>query len=452
MADPSCGCAGFNRSELLRRGLAAPGAGLPAVEPGMPTPAGTGMSRRSLVLRGAGLALAVYGADRVLPQAFDEGIARAAGFPDGRVLVSIFMAGGADGLNIVAPTENADYRRLRPGLGLTSEATLAMSGADGLRWHPSMAGIKALHDAGKVLVAPAIGYDSPNQSHFTSRHFWEVGQLSTSATTGWLGRYLDRHGELNNPIQGLSLDGTLSPALATARVAVAATSSPTSYAFDSPGVWDSRIKTPMLDALGTLGAAASADPILAQARQAQANAAGLRSQLAQTPKTGGGTYPSGAFAKRLQNLARMLGVGLPLRCVTLSAAGGYDTHANQAGALQSNLRQTADGIKAFQDDLEARGLADRVLIHLWSEFGRRPQENDSGTDHGAAGVSFVIGTRASGGMLGEHPGLATLDRDGNLRATSDFRDVYRALLEQWLGADSAAIIPGRGGPIPALVR
>jgi uncharacterized protein (DUF1501 family) len=447
-----CGCSGFTRSEMLRRGLAAPGAGLPAIEPGMPLPAGTGLSRRSLMLRGAGLALAVYGADKIAPFAFDEGIAEAATLPDQPVLISIFMSGGADGLNILAPTENADYQRLRPGLKLSSASTLECSGHPDLRWHPAMAGIKALHDAGKVAVAPAIGYDSPNQSHFTSRHFWEVGKLSTTTTTGWLGRYLDEYGQANNPIQGLSLDGTLSPALATSRVAVAAASSPTAYTFESPGVWDNRLKASMLDAFGALGTGPATDPIIAQARQVQSNAAGLRSQLALTPKTGGPAYPNNSFAKKLQNVARMLSVGLPMRAVTLSAAGGYDTHSSQAGSLTSNLQATSDGIAAFQADLEARGLGDRVLIHLWSEFGRRPQENDSGTDHGAAGMSFVIGTRANGGFVGEHPGLATLDRDGNLRNTSDFRDLYRALLEQWLGADSAAIIPGRSGALPVLVK
>ncbi|MFL5843186.1 MAG: DUF1501 domain-containing protein [Solirubrobacteraceae bacterium] len=448
----SSGCSGFTRSEMIRRGLAAPGAGLPSIEPGMPLPAGTGLSRRSLMLRGAGLALAVYGADKLVPGAFEEGIAEAAAAPDAPVLISIFMSGGADGLNILAPTEGAAYQRLRPNIRLSSASTLAVAGSDEVRWHPAMAGIKALHDAGKVVVAPAIGYDSPNQSHFTSRHFWEVGKLDTNGATGWLGRYLDAYGQVNNPIQGLSLDGTLSPTLATANVAVAATSSPTSYTFDSPGVWNAGVKDGMLGAFGALGSAPAHDPIMAQARQAQANAAGLRSQLAQTPKTGGGAYPNTGFAKKLQNVARMLRVGLPMRCVTLGAPGGYDTHSNQAGSLQTGLQQTSDGIAAFQADLEASGLADRVLIHLWSEFGRRPQENDLGTDHGAAGVSFVIGSRANGGFLGEHPGLTSLDAQGNLRNTSDFRDLYRALLEQWLGADSAAIIPGRSGAVPVLVR
>ncbi|MCW2967113.1 MAG: hypothetical protein JWM71_885 [Solirubrobacteraceae bacterium] len=447
------GCNGFTRSEMLRRGLAAPGAGLPEIEPGMPMPAGTGMSRRSLVLRGAGMALAVYGAGKLVPGAFEEGIAEAAGAPAQPVLVSIFMAGGVDGLNVLAPTEDATYQKLRPTIGLTSASTLPVSGNSALRWNSAAASLKTLHDAGKVAIAPAIGYDHPDQSHFTSRHFWEVGQLSTSASTGWMGRYLDLHGLAANPIQGLSLDSTLSPALATANVAVAAAASPTSYTFISPGVNNAMANGPMMTTFGALGQLASADPITAQARQAQANAAQLRTQLAQTPTTGGATYPSTSFAKKLQNLGRMLGVGLPMRCVTLSAAGSYDTHSGEAGALQSGLQQTCDGIAAFQADLEARGLADRVIVHLWSEFGRRPEENgSSGTDHGAGGVSFVIGKRVAAPFIGEHPGLGTLDSQDNLRSTSDFRDLYRAMLEQWMGVDSAPIIPGSAGTIPTLIN
>jgi len=48
-----------------------------------------------------------------------------------------------------------------------------------------------------------------------------------------------------------------------------------------------------------------------------------------------------------------------------------------------------------------------VLTQLWSEFGRRPKENGSGTDHGAGGVAFLIGTRAAGKMVGEFPALAS---------------------------------------------
>ena len=154
------------------------------------------------------------------------------------------------------------------------------------------------------------------------------------------------------------------------------------------------------------------------------------------------SYPSGDLATRFAALGAMLAAGLPIRCVAVQGGGSYDTHSDQASTLTTNLGKTLDAVVAFQRDLEARGLADRVLIQLWSEFGRRPKENGTGTDHGAAGCAFLIGTKAKGTMVGEFPGLATLDAQSNLRATSDFRTMYCSLLEQWMGVDAAQVIPG----------
>ena len=422
--------------------------GLPAVEAGMPTPAGTGLSRRSFLLKSAGMALSVYGAGSlVAPELFEEGIAMAADGDPHTVLVSIFLSGGIDGLSVLAPHQDSRYLSLRPTLKVSGGQTFSEDPR--LMWHPSAAPLASLHAAGKVSVMPAMGYTSPNQSHFTSRHFWETGTLDVGARTGWLGRWLDVVGDPNNAIQGLSLESELSPTLATSRVAVAATSAPSDYRFDSPGVWDARSKAAMLDSFGRLGTLPSSNPILGQARQAQANAAILRSQLGALPSgTTTVTYPtSNSLATRLKSLGTMLGAGLPIRAVTLNGIGGYDTHSDQAASFTRNLKATTDAIAAFQADLEARGLADRVLVHLWSEFGRRPEENGStGTDHGAAGVGFLIGSRAAGTMIGEHPGLASLDGHGNLKATSDFRSLYASLIDDWLGgADVADVLPSASG-------
>jgi uncharacterized protein (DUF1501 family) len=288
-----------------------------------------------------------------------------------------------------------------------------------------------------------------------------VGALDASANRGWLGRYLDAYGDPGNPLQGLALDASLAPALATARVPVAAISKPSDYSF--PAQWvGNPISGSLMDAMGRLGAIAPTSDAMAQARGAVGQADGVRRSVSSFVTADGSpgftspvTYPTagGDVPKRLAALAAMLAAGLPIRCVAVDGVGGYDTHANQAGTLNTNLQQTVDALLAFQRDLEARGLADRVLIQLWSEFGRRPRENGPGTDHGAAGCAFVIGTRAKGTMVGEYPGLATLDPQGNLRATSDFRGMYCALLEQWLGADAAQVIPGAASfTRPQLVR
>jgi uncharacterized protein (DUF1501 family) len=193
----------------------------------------------------------------------------------------------------------------------------------------------------------------------------------------------------------------------------------------------------------------SGDAAVAQAAQAAAFAGGVRDALAPLGADGkpaytpAAAYPqsSEAFPKRLAGFAAMLAAGLPIRAASISAPGAYDTHANQASTLPKNLKLTFDSLLAFQRDLEARGLADRVLTLVWSEFGRRAAENGSGTDHGAAGCGFLIGTRAAGRMVGEFPGLSSLDKDGNLRATADYRGVYGALCGDWFGVDPLAILP-----------
>jgi uncharacterized protein (DUF1501 family) len=441
-------CRDYARTAQLR---AAAGAGLPPVEPGMPAPAGTGLSRRSFLLRSVGLALSVYGAGRLAPLAAEEAVAQ--GPAGGRVIVQVFLEGGIDSVTFLAPTEDPTYLRLRPKLaraGGTGSGT-AFSEDPRLRWHPSAAAIAALHAEGKVSVMPAVGYEHPDQSHFVSRHFYEVGALDPRLATGWLGRYLDRVGAPDNPLQGLALDASLAPALASARVPVAAVDSPTSYDFWARDVWG-EIDALMLDATARIGAAhARGEPAMAQVAGAAMHTGALRAQLAPlraTDERPGFTspvaYPTSEesdFPERLAALAAMLGAGLPLRCVAITAPGDYDTHANQVESFGEPLRLTCESLAAFQRDLEARGLADRVLIHVWSEFGRRAEENSEGTDHGAAGLGLVIGTRAAGRMIGEFPGLDVLDEHGNLRATSDFRGVYAGLLEQWLGTEAAGIVP-----------
>jgi len=444
MTKPCNHCDGLSRSRLLHKALAEAGRGLPSIEPGMPLPAGTGLSRRRFLVGSLGAAVAVYGGSRLGLGALEEGIAAAAAGPAAPILVSVFLEGGADGLSVLSPQGDPLYRKLRPKLAFSGGTPLAED--DRLFWHPALGGLQQLYAEKKVTVLPAVGYTHADQSHFTSRHYWEVGATAASLRTGWLGRYLDRVGTRNNPLQGLSLDDTLAPALATAKVPVASISSPDEYNFYSTRVWGD-VEQRMLEAIGLMGHQ-PADAGLRTAGTVALQVDRLRRQLIPFQSQSGRpsvAYPQSddPFPKRLAALAAMLAAGLPLHCIALTAPGEYDTHADEPTALAQGLQLTSDSLLAFQRDLEARGLANRVLIHIWSEFGRRAAENgDSGTDHGAAGVGFLVGTRVAGKMVGEFPGLQRgLDRDGNVSATSDFRGIYSALLEQWLGVDARAVIP-----------
>ncbi|MHB8241641.1 MAG: DUF1501 domain-containing protein, partial [Solirubrobacteraceae bacterium] len=428
----SCSCNDFTRSQLLRASVARAGHGLPAIEPGMPLPAGSGLDRRAFLLRSAGAFLSVYGASALSPRHFEEGIAAAAAAtpPNQPVIVSIFMEGGWDALSVLAPVREARYHELRPGLARSEGEGVMFTEDENLMWHPQAAGLAQLHSEGKVAVFPAIGYDPPDESHFTSRHYWEVGELNAQTRSGWMGRYLDIAGDPGNPLQGLSLDYSLAPALATTKVPVAAVSSPTNYDFWAYGLGEP-LASPALDAFGALGALSAPSPAFAQARTAALDTDIIRNQIAPFGEHEGKpgftspvSYPAGGgeFAKRLAALAAMIAdEALPIKCVSLTAVGSYDTHSDESETLATNLGETVESVLAFQRDLEARNLDKRVVIQLWSEFGRRPQENGSGTDHGAAGVAFLIGSRVKGEMVGEFPGLGKLDPNENLVNTSDFR-------------------------------
>ena len=436
----------------------------------MPTPAGTGLSRRGFLLASAGLALSVYGAGRLLDPSSVRGRHRAARPKptDAPVLVSVYLQGGIDSMSVLYPAGDPLYSAVpRRRSRCPPSAGPVFTEDPRSDWHPLAAPLAQLHGEGKVSVMPAVGYSDPNQSHFTSRHFWEVGATQADLLTGWMGRYLDLVGTADNPLQGLCLDDSLQPALATARMPVATIDPPSSYSFYASGVWGppQTIMYDGFDALGRVGvrlrrprhgpvrpggadvehAAPPAAALPAAIRRSHARAArrlpGSSASERRVPRAHGGDRPAA-------------GAGLPLRCVSVSTESVFDTHENQTAALDTGLDEAAQTLYAFQRDLEARGLADRVLTLVWSEFGRRPQENASGgTDHGAAGCAFVMGTRAAGTMIGEWPGLATgLDALGNLRATADFRGLYCSLLEQWLGHEAAPIIPGAAslGRVPVV--
>ena len=433
-------CSNYTRSNFLRSAAAKAGSGLPGIEPGMPVPAGTGLTRRGFIAGAAGLALAVYAAGKTPLPLFEDGIAEAA--QSDRILVSIFLDGGADTLSLLAPVGHSRYHDLRPVLALDESEGTPFSEDPSLHWHPSAAAIAQLHSEGKVTVFPAVGYDGANQSHFTSRHFWEVGELETDTRTGWMGRYIDLAGSDNNPLQGLSLSNTLAPALATHDKPVAAVEGVTDYDLWS---WtDAPVSDEMFKSFKRMGSMKSESPALRDSRKAIRATNIIRESLEsfgdfESPVT----YPDARLGQQLSGLAALLGAGMPLHCVSVSADGAYDTHSDQKQEFDGAVKATSDSILAFQRDLEARGLQDRVLMQVWSEFGRRPEENGSaGTDHGAAGVAMIIGSKARGQMVGEFPGLVNLDEDDNLRHTSDFRAMYCSLLEDWFGHDAAPIIPG----------
>ena len=418
----------------------------------------TGTTRRQILARGLGAGLAIYASRAMsIADVFGAASASAAAAPDAPVLVSVFLPGGCDLRDSFVPLgQYGRYADLRPRLKQKSPAEL---GGTGLGLHPSLAsglngGVKGLFEQGKIGLLPGIDYANPNLSHFHSRHFWETGLVTQSAATGWLGRTLDRTGSPDNPLQGISLSSTLSPLLRSAGAPVAAVNSPNSAQFWIPGTWG-RSQEIAMAAWTEMSERQTDRP----GERAATTAARLAKQVADRlapyrhndgepdPLAPPVEYPkNNDLGERLSQLAGLLSQPLGIRVAAVEADGEFDTHDSQPGDLAEGLKDASEALAAFQADLEARGLADRVLTFVWSEFGRRPRENESsGTDHGAGGVAWVQGTRARAGVLTDYPDLARLDRQDNLAVTVDFRRVYCSLLEQWLGTDAGAVIPNAAG-------
>jgi uncharacterized protein (DUF1501 family) len=405
----------------------------------------SGVTRRRLLAGAGGLAIACAAMPRLGARGlFEAAAARAADDPNGRILVSVYLDGGNDGLNTLVPIADPRYPVLRSRIGIAPSATLPIAGQP-FGWHPSLAGLKELYDAGKVAVLPAVDYANPDQSHFNSQIFWRTGVAGpTRDRSGWLGRTIDAIGSSDNPLQAISIGWDLDPTLLSRRAPVATVFDPGSFGFGIPGVWsDDAALAPYRGA--TYGART---PAHKAAQRAYRGAINVFDRLAPLRAEGDNVpappiaYPNEELGRGLRNLARMLGAGFGTRLATVRQ-GGYDTHDAQPGDHAQQLKTLGDSLKAWQADLDARGLSNRVLTLVWSEFGRRAEDNDSlGTDHGAGGCVLLVGNHAAGGIRSEFPGLSRLDDDGNLLVTTEFRTLYATLLESWLGVPAGRILPG----------
>jgi uncharacterized protein (DUF1501 family) len=438
-----------------------------------------GVSRRHFLGWGAGAGLSLYAA-RALPlQHWMEGAEEAhAQDPNARILVSVFLPGGLDLLDSF--TDMGQYPAYSEARG---EAARSVSGdvfpGTTISPHPSLAvgqdgGLRQLYWNGRLGLLPGIDYANPDLSHFHSRRFWETGIISAQQTTGWLGRWLDRHGSAGNPFQGITAGARLSPTLLTEAAPVSSIESARRAELLLTGATERQREKIMLayDQLSRprVSDGASRVAVRASARYAKEIADKLR-PLANAgpgaPSAGGdvdvvtdanGTltgYPPGSgLGASLKQLAFLLAQPFGTRIATVDARADFDTHANQGDRLERGLADVSAALSAFQYDLEARGLGDRVLTFVWTEFGRRVAGNRSaGTDHGAGGIGWVMGTRAAPGLRTEYPSLTQLDRQDNLKVTIDFRSVYASLIEQWLGTPAAEVIPDAGAfPRVALVK
>ncbi|MDQ7903122.1 DUF1501 domain-containing protein [Phytohabitans sp. ZYX-F-186] len=365
-------------------------------------------------------------------------------------LVIVTLYGGNDGLNTVIPYGDQRYYAARPELAYQPEKVLRLDGALGL--NPMMPGLKRLWDEKRLAIALGVGYPKPDRSHFRSMDIWQSASPSGPVETGWVGRWLD--GTNAAPEAAVSFESVLPPLLAGETRTGACVSTGGLRLPDG-------LTTDMLAQLGrsqpeespaqARAAAAYADLIkvdqLVKHAEQTASTPGLEDVM-ELPATG--TGGSSTLAAELSLIAKCIEVGVPTQVYSVSL-GGFDTHAEERAGHERLLRQLDQALSGFATRMARTEAGQRVMVVVYSEFGRRVRANASdGTDHGTAGPVFVLGPSVAGGFYGEQPSLSDLD-DGDLKATMDFRDIFGTALAAVLDAEPARYLHGYEAEILPLI-
>jgi uncharacterized protein (DUF1501 family) len=371
---------------------------------------------------------------------------------NGRVLVVVQLDGGNDGLNTVVPHGDDAYRKRRSHLRLERELHRL---DERVALHPSLGGFARLLQEQQLAVVQSVGYPNPNRSHFESMAIWQTARLRPGGEMpGWLAQALDRQtAGRDAPALHVS-ELPLPQALYGGRRPMSALASLEQFRrrVGVPETAGARAQRAALDAVigEERGQPGSLLNFIQQSAAISYASSDRLEGVVRRPASAA-RYPQNyGLAQRLQLIARLIRAGLSTS-IYYTHLAGFDTHANQLGTHANLLRELGDSLKAFLDDLKQAGEAQRVLVLVFSEFGRRLEENASGgTDHGTAAPVFLLGPGVRPGLHGPHPNLHDLDATGDPKHAIDFRRVYATLLDGWLGCPSAAVLGATFEHLPIL--
>jgi uncharacterized protein (DUF1501 family) len=353
-----------------------------------------------------------------------------------RILVVVNLFGGNDQLNTLVPFRNELYYRKRPNIAIKREEVLDL-GARGekLGLHPQLRPLMSLWDNGELALLPQVGYPNPNRSHFISTSIWHTADPTRKEPRGWLGRWGDLQ---DDPFCDTFLGGATPQALQGELHTAAAISGIEAFSLRLPRAFEEEFDRELKRLRsGTLE----------EVRRAMLSLRGALDKVGRLREVKNkATYPDNAFGKSMADVARMIAGGLG-SSVYYTTLGGWDTHAAQPPRQAELLGYLAQTLAAFRQDLRAIGRDKDVMVMVFSEFGRRVEENASyGTDHGKGGLMLVLGGAIKGGLYGGEPDLEDLD-EGDLKYRTDFRNVYASALS-WIEADAHTVLMGDFKPLP----
>ena len=360
------------------------------------------------------------------------------------VFVVVQLSGGNDFMNTLVPNSNPAYYDNRKFLNIAEEDVLPLDGT--LGWHPEMAPFKELYDKGMVSVVQGIGYPDSNRSHFRGMDIWHTCAPDEVSTIGWLGNVieqLDPRGE--NPLTGVNFGVGLPRAMSKAGDPVTSVSNLDEYGLMS-GISAQQQRVQALQIFKDMyGQAVGSGPVMDYLSRTGMDVLSGADLIKVAPQQYESTveYSDNPIAKSLRDVARVHTANLGTR-IFYTQQGGYDTHANQLPTQPGLFRDLSRAVNDFFADLEEHDADENVVMLIFSEFGRRINDNGSGTDHGSGGGAYLVGKPMAGGLYSEYPSLERdkWEKGEDLAHTIDFRGIYGTVIEQWLGLEAAPIVYG----------
>jgi uncharacterized protein (DUF1501 family) len=390
-------------------------------------------------------------------------LAKAAPMPNLKRLVIVNMLGGCDGLNLLYPATGSVasiYATRRPTLGFAQGQGLSLTGGPGVsefELHPSMANLQARWNANQVAFVNKVGYPNKNLSHFVSEDVWSYGARNGmsslgSLAPGWVARYGNAYASTQMGLASIGVGRRLDFEGATSNPFLVSSVSSFRYDIDYHYSRNHELRRQVIEnilamqpATGTKGqvAAAAEAAYIAEAQMTQAITdyeTYETNNSIQYPLRAGSTTSLTTMGRRLRDVALLIYGGFETE-IYYTGYGGFDTHADQAARQTSLFSEFDDALGVFFQDLTTQGVWNDTVVLVISEFGRRNYENGSdGTDHGHANVMTAIGGPVNGGIHGN----PLVDADLNaeyLPYSTDFRDVYRNLIQGHLGNDPTPLFP-----------
>jgi uncharacterized protein (DUF1501 family) len=381
----------------------------------------------------------------------DDGAAKS----KGRILVVVQLDGGNDGLNTVVPYRDDEYRKRRPTIQIPAADARKID--DRVALHPSLDGFSKLLEQQRLAIVQSVGYPNPNRSHFDSMAIWQTASLKADkAAPGWLARAIDHRPAPQGDAAALHVHDAmpLPRSLSGGQQVIPSLDRLEQFRrrLGVPGDAGPDKQVVALDELARQdsGAAGSLLQFVERCSVITYASSARLARLQQNQTAEGSSYPDFySLARRLRLIAQLIKAGLST-AIYYTHLDGFDTHSSQLQQHAGLLRHLGASLTAFQADLEKSGESDRVLVLVFSEFGRRLGENGSaGTDHGTAAPVFLVGRPVKPGLHGPYPDLTQLD-DGDPRHAIDFRRIYASVLDRWLGVPHQKILGTSFEALPLL--